>query len=155
VNHTILLAKLSHYGVRDNALAWFRSYLSNRKQCASANGATSSSLDVTCGVPQGSILGPLLFIIYINDMHHALKESIVHHFADDTNLLFSHKDPQQIRKIMNSELKLLYEWLCANRLFLNVDKTEFIIFRPPRSNLDNRVVLKLNNTRIHESRKIK
>ena len=155
VNHTILLAKLDHYGIRDNALAWFRSYLSNRKQSSTANGATSSNLNVTCGVPQGSILGPLLFIIYINDMHHALDKSKVHHFADDTNLLYSHKDPQVIRITMNNELKLLYEWLCANRLSLNVDKTEFIIFRPPKTKLDNRVILKLHNTKIHESRKIK
>ena len=155
VNHTILLAKLDHYGIRDNALAWFRSYLSNRKQSTTANGATSSNLNVTCGVPQGSILGPLLFIIYINDMHHALDKSKVHNFADDTNLLYSHKDPQVIRITMNNELKLLYEWLCANRLSLNVDKTEFIIFRPPKTKLDNRVILKLYNTKIHESRKIK
>ena len=88
-------------------------------------------------------------------MHYALDNSKVHHFADDTNLLFSHKDPQVIRNTMNSELKLLYEWLCANRLSLNVDKTEFIIFRPPKTKLDNCVILKLNNTKIHESLKIK
>ena len=77
-------------------------------------------------------------------MHSALKQSIVHHFADDTNLLFSHKNPEIIRKTMNKELKLLYDWLCANKLSLNVDKTEFIIFRPPRTKLENRIVLTLN-----------
>ena len=77
VNHSILLAKLDHYGIRENALAWIRSYLSNHKQSVSSNGATSSTLDISCGVPQGCILGPLLFIIYINDMHHALEKNNV------------------------------------------------------------------------------
>ena len=88
VNHSILLSKLEHYGIRHNALEWFRNYLTNRSQCVTVNGAKSSNLSINCGVPQGSILGPLLFIVYINDMHSALKRSIVHHFADDTNLLF-------------------------------------------------------------------
>ena len=88
-------------------------------------------------------------------MHSAIKKSIVHHFADDTNLLFSHKDPKFISKIMNNELKLFYDWLCANKFSLNVDKTEFIIFRPPGAKLENRVVLTLNGKKIYESRKIK
>ena len=155
VNHTILLSKLNHYGIRGPSLEWFRSYLTNRKQCTKSNGFESKYLDINCGVPQGSILGPLLFLIYINDMHSALKKCIVHHFADDTNLLFSHKDPEVIRKTMNKELQLLYDWLCANRLSLNVNKTEFIIFRPPGMKLQNRVVLTLNNVKIHETRKIK
>ena len=105
-------------------------------QCVSSNGVISNNLKINCGVPQGSILGPLFFIIYLNDMHSALNKSIVHHFADDTNLLFSHKDHEIIRKTMNNELKLLFDWLCANRS-LNVSKTEFIIFRPPKVKLIN------------------
>ena len=99
-------------------MEWFRNYLSNRNQCVSANGVESNRLGINCGVPQGSILGPLLFIIYINDMHFALKQSIVHHFADDINLLFSNKNPDIIRKTMNNELRLLFDWLCANKLKL-------------------------------------
>jgi len=155
VNHNILLKKLDHYGIRGKDNNWIRSYLTNRTQCVSINGAKSENMKVSCGVPQGSILGPLLFIIYINDMHKALNKSTVHHFADDTNLLFSDKDPKVIRKTMNRELDLLFEWLCANRLSLNVGKTEFIIFRPPRMNLENRIVLTLNHKKIFESRKIK
>ena len=110
---------------------------------------------MSCGVPQGSILGPLLFIIYVNDMHSAVKTSIMHHFADDTNLLFSNKNQNEIVKLLNRDLELLYQWLCANRLSLNVLKTEFIVFRPPKKTLDNRIVLRLNGTKIYESNKIK
>ena len=88
-------------------------------------------------------------------MHKALKESTVYHFDDDTNLLFSHKYPNVIRKTMNKELKLLFDWLCANKLSLNVGKTEFIIFRPPKMKLQKRITLTLNRTEIYEYRKIK
>ena len=155
VNHEILLSKLNHYGIRDNALSWVQSYLTNRKQFVSLNGSKSKNESISCGVPQGSILGPLLFIIYINDMHRAVLSSVVHHFADDTNLLFSSKNPKLITKLLNKDLKLLFEWLCANRLSLNVAKTEFIVFRPPKRPLKERIVLKLNGTKIHESPKIK
>ena len=155
VNHKILIEKLNHYGIKGIPNKWFTSYLSNRTQSVSLNGTLSENQPVHCGVPQGSILGPLLFLIYINDMNKALKKCKVYHFADDTNLLFSDPDPIQIRKIMNKELKLLFEWLCANRLSLNVAKTEFIIFRPPRMNPKDRIVLELNRTKIFESPKIK
>ena len=136
VNHENLLAKLDHYGVRSVANDWFRSYLSNRKQLVDLGSGSSSLKNVTCGVPQGSILGP-------------------HHFADDTNLLYSHKNQKTLRKNVNYDLSLLFEWLCANRLSLNVKKTEFIIFRPPRSYLKDRVTLTLNRCKIFESTKVK
>ena len=155
VNHVILLNKLSHYGIRGIANNWFSSYLCNRQQKVTLSNASSPLLDITCGVPQGSILGPLLFLIYINDMNTAVKNSIVHHFADDTNLLFSHKDPKLLRKKMNEDLQLIFNWLCANRLSLNVSKTEFIIFKPPKKPLKNRITLRLNGKVLHESKKIK
>ena len=88
-------------------------------------------------------------------MHSAIKYSKVHHFADDTNLLFSHKNLKLLRKRVNSDLALLFDWLCANRLSLNVGKTEFVIFRPARSRRLNRVTLKINRCKIFESSKIK
>ena len=88
VNHSILISKLENYGIRGNSNKWIASYLESRTQKVTLNGFSSKSANITCGVPQGSILGPLLFIIYINDMHNAMKHCIVHHFADDTNLLY-------------------------------------------------------------------
>ena len=104
----------------------------NRKQFIKLNGSQSKHGNICCGVPQGSILGPLLFTIYINDMHQAVTSSKMHHFADDTNLLFSNKSPKWMAKILNQELKSVFEWLCANRLSINLSKTEFIIFKPPK-----------------------
>ena len=155
VNHAILIKKLDFYGVRGPANSWFLSYLSNRNQMVRLNEAISPPLKITCGVPQGSILGPLLFLIYINDMNKSVKYCRVHHFADDTNLLYSHKNPKLLRKHMNEDLKSLFNWLCANRLSLNVSKTEFIIFRPPRTNVGQRITLSLNRNTIFESTKIK
>ena len=88
-------------------------------------------------------------------MHNAVKFSSVYHFADDTNLVYHHKNPKLLRKHMNDDLHSLFNWLCANRLSLNVSKTEFIIFRPPKGKLLNRVTLSLNGTKIFESTKIK
>ena len=155
VNHKILLRKLKYYGLRNNSLSWFASYLQNRWQHVTLNGVISDPEPVICGVPQGSILGPLLFLIYINDMNQAIKNSSVYHFADDTNLLYSEKNPKILKNAVNKDLMLLYEWLCANRLSLNVGKTEFMIFRPPRKKLNDRIVLTLNRTKLYESNKIK
>ena len=122
VNHDILLKKLDYYGIRGIANQWFTSYLSQRYQSVRINSEKSSKRLITCGVPQGSILGPLLFLIYINDMHLAVKKSTIYHFADDTNLLFSSKSQKDLRKAINNDLKLFFDRLCANRLSLNTKK---------------------------------
>ena len=87
VNHDILLNKLEHYGLRGTSKSWFKSYLDNRKQLVSINGVDSETKLMKHGVPQGSVLGPLLFLIYINDLHRAILYSQSYHFADDTHLL--------------------------------------------------------------------
>ena len=122
VEHDILLSKLEHYGIRGVANEWFKSYLSNRNQYVSINGYDSNLADVKFGVPQGSVLGPLLFLIYINDLNQALKFCKVHHFADDTNLLHFSKSIYRLNKCVNLDLKNLTYWLNANRISLNVKK---------------------------------
>ena len=131
-DHQILLKKLEHYGVRGLANNWFKSYLTNRQQFVSVNGFNSSKKTMHYGVPQGSVLGPLLFLIYINDLNKAIKFCTTHHFADDTNLLYIGQSLKQIQKYVNFDLKFLCNWLKANRISLNASKTELIVFRDPR-----------------------
>ena len=91
-------------------------------------------------MPQGSVLGSLLFLIYINDLHVAIKHCKVHHFADDTNLLIINKSLKRLNKLLNIDLKNLTNWLNANKISLNVSKTELIIFKPKRKPLDFNIV---------------
>ena len=145
IDHVIMIKKLEHYGIRGLALEWFISYLSNRKQFVQYNGASSSTLDVTCGVPQGSILGPLLFLIYINDITHCSKLLHFILFADDTNLIFSHSILKILIEAVNKELSHLSEWFQANRLSLNVKKTHYIIFGNKRIPLNETYQIIFNN----------
>ena len=101
--------------MRGLANEWFKSYLSRRKQYISINGYDSNFADARFGVPQGSALGPLLFLIYINDLNQTLKFCKVHHFADDTNLLHFSKSVNRINKYVNLDLKNLTYWLNANK----------------------------------------
>ena len=123
VDHEILISKLSHYGVKNTELKWFCSYLSNRRQCCKVNGESSNFEYLRCGVPQGSCLGPLLFLLYINDMPYALKYSKTTMYADDTSLAYSAKSVSDISNVMNYELESLRKWLFSNKLSLNVAKT--------------------------------
>ena len=130
VNHDILFKKLKHYGVRGIALSWIKSYFSDQQQFVQLNNARSVLRPITCGVPQGSILGPLLFLIYINDICNVSVIAKLILFADDTNLFFSHPNPAYLVHEINQELNKFSFWFRANKLSLNLDKTKFVIFRP-------------------------
>ena len=137
INHSILLRKLDHYGIRGISLQWFESYLSNRNQYVSVNGHTSEQLSIRHGVPQGSVLGPLLFLIFINDLPKVSKFLNFYLFADDTNIYYESSDLLNIQKIVNRELRKVRKWLEANRLGLNTDKMNFVLFHSSQRNLLN------------------
>ena len=154
VNHEILLYKLEHYGIRDTSLEWFRSYLTDRKQYVYLNGVDSDVNNVTCGVPQGSVLGPLLFLLYINDLPNISNHLKFYLFADDTNIYYESKDLKTLQYTMNKELEKLYEWLCINRLSLNISKTNFIVFHA-KNKPKQPVTILINNKAIDETDHVK
>ena len=147
VDHGILLQKLELYGVQDIALKWFDSYLSNRLQYVTYNNVKSDKQNVKCRVPQGSILGPLLFLLYINDLTTVSSTSLSVLFADDTNIFLSGKSLQSMSMTLNEQLTAIYEWLCCNKLSLNVLKTHYMIFTP-RNKKVNDINLYINNVPI-------
>ena len=105
LSHEILLLKLEHYGIRGSILQWFKSYLWNRKQYVYLNGSTSSLRNITCGVPQRSVMGPLLFLLYINDLPNISKILNFYLFADDTNIYYENDSLEVMEKVINAELK--------------------------------------------------
>ena len=139
VDHAILLHKLSNYGIRDIVHKWFESYLTDRMQYTTVSGHCSKPLTVTCGVPQGSVLEPLLFILYMNDISHAVSDAKIKLFADDTNMFTHDKDLTVLTRKCNQYLCEINSWFLANRLSLNVQKTCYMLFKP-------RVKMKTRNT---------
>ena len=136
VDHDILLDKLDHYGIRGCALSWFKSYLSCRTQYVTYNGNESSRQMIKCGVQQGSILGPLLFLIYINELCSVCKNTIPLLFADDTNLFSSGVDATGLQDGVNHDLAVISKWLKVNKLSLNIKKTHYVCFTTKKQNKD-------------------
>lgn len=129
INYDILLNKLQNLGVRGIPNLWFRNYLSDRKQYLDIYNLKSTTEQLNCGVPQGSILGPLLFLVYVNDIHNGTNLNVLS-FADDTTVSASSDNIPLLYQTMNSELEKLNTWFMSNRLCLNVKKTKYILFRP-------------------------
>ena len=127
VNHEIILRKFERYGFGNKALDLLSNYLTNRTQRCQLNGMLSDQRGITCGIPQGSILGPLLFIIYINDLPNCLKHTTPRMFADDTSLTAVGKTLNEAEEIANKDLKNIKVWLSSNKLSLNIAKTEYIL----------------------------
>ena len=155
VNHEILFTKLEHYGVRGTALNLFRSYLFCREQFVEYNGTASTRSTIVCGVPQGSILGPLLFLIYINDLAHASSIIFSILFADDSNLFLSGKDPDELIRTMNTELLHIVKWLQVNKLSINLKKTHFMLFRKRKTAISLKEKLIINGKKISQVQKTK
>ena len=128
LDHSNLSQKLNNYGIRGNALKWLNSYLANRKQFVQINDTSSCLLDIICGVPQGSILGPKLFILYMNDICNVSNILRFILFADDTNAFKSGFNINELADSITCELEKLQIWFNTNKLSLNVTKTNFMVF---------------------------
>ena len=149
VDHSIVLTKLKHYGIRGEALKWFQSYLTNRQQFTVANGICSTKQKVLYGVPQGSVLGPLLFLLYVNDIAAAVPRHKLRLFADDSNIFVSDINPRSLKNQMVNVLKNMDEWFRANKLTINMSKTKYSIFVKPRREIPSLLnSITVNGTKI-------
>jgi len=153
INHSILLQKLEYYGITGNALELCKDYLTNRKQYVHFSGSNSNELTINTGVPQGSILGPLFFLIYINDIN---KSNSIFHpisYADDTTLYTTinklKNESPNVEVTLNNNLQNINMWLCANKLSLNVIKTKYMIFSTTKKKHLSNINIKINNTEIN------
>ena len=151
VNHSLLLQKLEHYGIRGIVLEWFKNYITERYQGVKWNNEVSDKTEISCGVPQGSVLGPLLFLIYINDICNSSELISFILFADDTNLLMSHKDPDTLMIQMNRELELISTWLALNTSYHSISPKPTLYFlNHQEKNLEANLLLRLRTKLFHK-----
>ncbi|CAB3995262.1 Hypothetical predicted protein, partial [Paramuricea clavata] len=143
IDHQIILQKLKNYGIDENSLTWFHSYLTDRTQKCQVNGQLSDSVPVACGVPQGSSLGPLLFLTYINDLPNCLNHTSISYASDSV---------KELQHVINTELKGLSDWLTTNKLSLNIVKTEFMVVRSRQriKTLNNEIDIEINGNMVNQ-----
>ena len=146
VNHEVLIKKLEHYGIRGQNLIWCKDYLCNRLQKTLANGELSSAVRVTCGVPQGSVLGPLFFIAYVNDLQNVIQGAEAQLYADDTVIHASAYSAEEAARQLQPAINKFSEWCCMNKLSLNTAKTKQMAFGTrQRVKKARNVTLEINN----------
>ena len=145
VNHNILLTKMEKYGIRGLPLQWFTNYLTNRQQYVSMDGTESSKQKVVCGIPQGSSLGPLLFLIYINDIPNCSEKLSFRIFADDTNIFISSSNSIELETLVNQEILKVKEWCDINKLTINLKKTNYMIIKSSKKEMHNTFDIKILN----------
>lgn len=153
VNHKLLLQKLEKYGIRGKVLKLFHSYLANRSQFVCANSLESKKLEVKCGVPQGSILGPTLFSLYVNDLPN-ITNFTVRLFADDTVLIMSSREVSKLNDVANKEIKKIENWLSSNKLTLNLSKTNYMLFSH-KKDIGTNFNLKMHNKSLQRTSEAK
>ena len=155
LDHNILLQKLERYGIRGKALEWFKSYLSTRKMRCKCRVESSTKIEYSeyfnsnYGTPQGSCLGPLLFILFTNDLHLNIIYSSTILFADDTTLYNSHRNLEYLKWTLEQDIMNIMDWFRANKLTLNLNKTECLVFHP--SGKSSKINLKLGSETIHST----
>ena len=155
VNFEILLYKLKHYGIRGTPLKWFKSYLTGRQQHVIFKNILSNNQPISTGVPQGSILGPLLFLIYINDLATISTKFQTIMYADDSSLFLNGESPSDLIKIANQDLKQIIKWLNINKLSLNIKKSKYILFSQKNITPVYNERLYINNVEIDRTKQIK
>ena len=152
VDQNILLSKLYHYGVKGTPHQWFKSYLTGRQQYTTINHQKASLSNIKYGVPQGSVLGPLLLLLCVNDLNKAVVHSNFHHFADGTNVLYASHSLKNLNKTVNFDLSNLVQWLRANKISLNVNKTVIVVFRSSTKQIYKNLNFRLSGQKIEPKR---
>ena len=147
IDHHVLLYKMYRIGIRGVVYKWFQDYLYDRKQFVTVKNMNSDICTLTCGVPQGSVLGPLLFLLYVNDIANSVPDTPVKLYADDTNLFIYDKSLQNLVKHAEVCLSKLVRWFTANKLTLSIDKTCYSVFGVTNS-VKNNVKLNIDCTEV-------
>ena len=153
LDHSLLLEKLGLLNFSENTILWFKSYLSNRTFLVNVESTFSDPADLKCGVPQGSILGPLLFLLYINDLPQAVSDCDVRLYADDTCISFTHKNISEIEAKLNSDFNNLCDWFIDNKLSIHFgeDKTKSILFSPKNKRINaDPITIKRNDVTLKQ-----
>ena len=139
LNHTILLHKLQNYGITGHSLSWFKSYLSDRSQIVRIGNKLSQLVNISMGVPQGTCLGPILFLLYVNNLSDSMTSSLTAMYSDDTTFVSSGTSEIQLQQSMNSTLEIASHWFTENRLQVNARKSNCILIgtHPRTENISN------------------